>query len=104
MGQLDVGDRLKYAHAVVAELRTLEGLDATMRYRDLAKAIGLISPSGKWEAWHRQQIAEILQIVAAAERYRSGNKNSSALNFKRIVTASGRAGKGVTRTSRIIRE
>ena len=65
--RLDVRDRLQYAMATIAVLRSLALTDRTMQYSQLAQAIGLIPPAGTWKAWHRQQIAEILQIVAAVE-------------------------------------
>jgi hypothetical protein len=68
MKTLNVQDRLEYARAAVAVLRALHMSKKTMRYGDLARAIGLMSESEGWKAWHRTQITEILNLVAAAER------------------------------------
>lgn len=104
MEGLDVQDRLEYARAAVAVLRALKITDSTMRYGELARAIGLIREGGRWEAWHRQQVADILQLVAATERQGHAKEGAEALEFDRIVTAeTGKAGAGVTKNSRIIR-
>jgi hypothetical protein len=49
--------------------------DRTMRYNELARAIGLMSDNDRWEQWHRQQIEAILQIAAAVERQRWGGRS-----------------------------
>jgi hypothetical protein len=49
--------------------------DRTMRYNELARAIGLMSDNDRWEPWHRQQIEAILQIAAAVERQRWGGRS-----------------------------
>lgn len=67
MKTLDVGERLEYASAVVAVLRALKLSKTTMRYIDLARSIGLMSDADAWELRLRQQIEDILQLVAAAE-------------------------------------
>jgi hypothetical protein len=58
MEGLDIQDRLEYARAAVAVLRALKIKDSTMGYGELARAIGLIPEGGRWEPWHRQQVAD----------------------------------------------
>jgi hypothetical protein len=82
---LDIQDRLQYARAAVAVLRALKITGSTMRYGDLARAIGLIPDGGRWEAWHRQEVADILQLVAAVERQGTGKEGAEPLEFERIV-------------------
>jgi hypothetical protein len=100
MKTLDVQARLEYARAAVAVLRALRTADRTMRYGEFAAAIGL---GEKWQPWHRQQIADILNLVAAAEQQAGDNTDVEPLQFKRIVTAKGEPGKGIKKTSKIVR-
>jgi len=101
---LDVQDKLEYARCAVAVLRALKIRDAKMTYGDFAKAIGLIRGSGTWQVWHRQQITDILCIVAAVERLNSAH-NAEPLDYDRIITgATGQSGEGVFKTSKIVRE
>lgn len=102
MKTLDVQARLEYARAAVAVLRALQISKSTMRYGDLARAIGLISDEDHWEAWHRKQIADILNLVAATERQSASDATIRPLEFERIVTADGEPGAGVHKTSRIV--
>lgn len=105
MKTLDVQDRLEYARSAVAVLRALQITGKTMRYGEFAKAIGLISDTENWQPWHRQQIAEILNLVAAAERQGTKNSNIEALEFERIITGKTSApGKGISKESRIVRK
>ncbi len=97
---LDVQARLEYARAAVAVLRSLRIADRTMRYGEFASAIGL---GDKWQPWYRQQIADILNLVAAAEKQGGDNAGIEPLQFNRIVTAEGVPGKGVSRSSKIVR-
>jgi hypothetical protein len=81
----DVEDRLVFARAAVAVLRALKITDSTMRYGDFARAIGLISDGGRWEAWHRQEVADILQLIATVERQGRTKEGAEPLEFERIV-------------------
>ena len=101
---LDVQDKLEYARCAVAVLRALKFSDAKMTYKDLARSIGLIRSSGTWQPWHRQQIAVILSIAAAAEKLNAPD-NAEPLEYDRIITGTtGESGEGVFKNSRIIRE
>ena len=64
---LDVQARLEYARAAVAVLRALKLSDSRMRYNELARAIGLMAENENWDPWHRNQITDILNVVAAVE-------------------------------------
>jgi hypothetical protein len=82
---LSVEDRLTYARAAVAVLRALKITDSTMRYGDFARAIGLIPEGNRWQSWHRQEVASILQLAAAAERYGYAGESAEPLEFERVV-------------------
>jgi hypothetical protein len=100
--RLDVRARLEYALAAVSVLRSLELTSRTMQYKHLGLAIGLISPEIGWKPWHRQQIAEILQVVAAVERQAGPKTGAAPIQFATIVTAEGQPGAGVSRDTRIV--
>jgi hypothetical protein len=100
---LDVQARLEYARAAVAVLRALRISETKMRYSEFAKAIGVMSDGENWEAWHRQQITDILNLVAATER-QGRNAGIEPLQFERIVTGDGEPGLGFYKTSRIVTE
>jgi hypothetical protein len=93
---------LEYARATVAVLRALQILNGTMRYGELARAIGLMSAKEPWGVWHRNQITEILNLVGATERQSGIDADFGKLEFERIVTAAGEPGVGVHKTSRIV--
>jgi hypothetical protein len=82
---LDVEARLEYSRVAVAVLRALQNSDGEMCYGDFARAIGLVSVDETWKAWHRQQIADVLDLVAAAER-QGRSAHIKPLQFHRIVT------------------
>jgi hypothetical protein len=106
MKTLSVGERLEYARATVAVLRTLKITNRKIRYIDLACAIGLMSDVDVWEPRLRQQVENILQLAAAAERQKGGGKDSknAALEFERIVKGKdGEPGPGIQKESRITR-
>jgi hypothetical protein len=104
MKALDVQDKLECARCAVAVLRALKISDTKMSYGDFARAIGLIRGDETWQVWHRQQVTDVLCIVAAVERLRSPN-NTEPLEYDRIITvAVGEPGAGVFKNSRIIRE
>ena len=102
MKPIDVQDRLEYARAAVAVLRALRIADNTMRYGQLAKAIGLISDGDRWQAWHRQQIRDILNLVAATENQAGTNSELEPLQYERIVNEAGEPGIGFHKTSKIV--
>jgi hypothetical protein len=105
MKGLDIQDRLQCASSAVAVLRTLKIRDSTMPYKDFANAIGLIPDGGRWEPWHRQQVTDILNLVAAAERQGHANGDTEPLEFDRIVNAdTGKPGPGIDKSSRIVRQ
>lgn len=101
METLDVQARLELARAAVAVLRSLRIADRTMRYSEFATAIGLIPDGGRWQPWHRQQIRDILNLVAATERQAGKNTDVEPLQFQRIVNEQGQPGEGVYKTSKI---
>jgi hypothetical protein len=102
MKTLDVQARLEYARAAVAVLRALRIADRTMRYGEFAAAIGLISDGDHWQPWHRQQIGDILNLIAATERQAGQNTGADPLQFERIVNQYGEPGDGVYKTSKIV--
>ena len=44
--------------------------------------IGLMSDNERWEAWHRQQITAILNLVAATERQSGQHTEIEPLQFE----------------------
>jgi hypothetical protein len=102
MKTLDVQARLDYARAAVAVLRALKIADKTMRYGELSAAIGLKSDDDNWQPWHRQQIRDILNIVAATERQAGENTGVEPLQFERIVNEDGQPGAGFYKKSKIV--
>src|SRR5260221_4834888 len=103
MKTLDVQARLEYARAAVAVLRALKISGTKMRFGDFARAIGLMSDKEEWGIWYRNQISDILNLVAATER-QGGNTDYEALQFDLLVTADGQPGQGCYKTSRIVTE
>jgi hypothetical protein len=102
---LDVQDRLEYARSAVAVLRSLQINEKTMSYGEFAKAIGLIPDTEGWKPWHRQQVAEILNLVAAAELQGAKSHNIRPLQYERVVTRKTKQpGKGISKESRIVRK
>jgi hypothetical protein len=58
-----------------------------------------MSDSESWEAWHRNQIKDILNLVAATERQAGENSGIEPLQFERVVTkGSGEPGAGFHKT------
>jgi len=104
MKALDVQSRLEFARAGVAVIRALHLTDATMRYGEFAIAIGLIPDGGKWEPWHRQQVADILNIIAATEKTAGTRTGTLPVEFERIITGQGVPGVGIKKTSKIVRK
>lgn len=102
MKAIDVQDRLEYARAAVAVLRALQITNKTMRYGELAKAIGLISDGDDWKPWHRQQLRDTLNLIAVVEKKAGANAGAVPLQFERIVNADGKPGAGFHKTSRIV--
>ncbi len=102
MKTLDVQARLEYARAAVAVLRALRIAGQTMRYREFATVIGLMADGEEWKPWHRQQIGDILNLVAATERQAGSNAEIEPLQFERIVTEDGTPGAGFYKTAKIV--
>jgi hypothetical protein len=99
---LDVQARLEYARAAVAVLRSLKISNSTMRYGQLAVAIGMRAEGAPWQPWYRQQIRDILNLVAATE-YQAGKRaGTEPLDFERIVGEDGLPGAGVSKVSRLV--
>ena len=105
MEVLNVQDRLQYALAAVAVIRGLKLTGQTMRYNQLARAIGLLPENDPWHVRYRTFITDILCIAAAVERQTGPNLGGSdPLDFDRIVTDDGDPGAGILKTSKIVRE
>ena len=102
MKALDVQSRLEFARAGASVLRALALLKTTLRYADFATAIGLKRESDRWEVWHRQQVSDILNLIAATERDAGKKTGSAPLQFELVVTGSGSPGAGVHSVSKIV--
>jgi hypothetical protein len=88
----------------VTLLTRLAADNKTMRYHEFGKAVGLIAPDGKYEPWHRQQVADILILVAAVEAQAGPNTGKPPLQFERVVGEGGEPGAGFHKTAKIVRE
>jgi len=102
MKKLDVQARLEYGRAAVAVIRALKISNRQMRYGEFARAIGLISDGEGWQPWHRQQVRDILNLVAATQRQAGENESFEQLEFERIVNEDGLPGAGFYKTTRIV--
>jgi hypothetical protein len=106
MKTLDAQHRLEYARATLAVIRALQITDKTMSYDELARAIGLMTTTERWQPWHRQQLEGILQLVTAAERdaRRGTRPDVNATEIARIVAVKdGPSAKGVHKHLRVVR-
>lgn len=105
MEGLNVQARLQYALAAIVVIRGLKLTDRTMRYGELARAIGLLPEHDQWHIRYRTFITDILSIAAAVERQSGPHLGGSdPLDFERIVNEDGEPGTGILRTSRIVRD
>jgi hypothetical protein len=103
MRKLDVQARLEYARCAVAVLRALKIVDKKMSYKDLGKAVGLISDPEVWEPWHQQQARDILNIAAAVED-QAASTPTEPIEFDRIINdKKGEPGEGILKKSKIVR-
>lgn len=101
----DVQDRLVYALAAVAVMRGLSITGKTMRYNELARAIGLMPQHANWHVRHRTLVTDILSVAAAVEKQCGPNMGGSPpLDFSRIVNDDGDPGTGIQKSSRIVRD
>jgi hypothetical protein len=97
----DVQARLAYARAGVVVLRTLRLLGKSMHYHEFAMAVGLIHDGERWEP-HRQQVIDILNLIAAAERQPGVLPNTVPLAFELVVDESNGPDQDSWKTSRIV--
>jgi hypothetical protein len=104
MKTLDVQARLEYARTAVAVLRALPIFNSTMRYKEFASAIGLMPDGSQWQPWHRQQVGDILTLVAAAERQAGPDSGTEPLQFQWVVNEDGEPGAGFYKSSKIVKE
>jgi hypothetical protein len=95
--KLDVKLHLDCAASGVTVLRELTAKDETMRSGEFGRAVGLIGEEG-WRPWHRQQLANVLRLIAAVDVHNNG---AETLDFHRIVGADGKPGTGVSHNSRL---
>jgi hypothetical protein len=98
MRTLDVQMKLAFASAGVSVLRALKFAGMTMTYGDFADAVGLMHGDDGWQPWHRSQVSDILNLMAAA----AGSKRSE-LDFSLIHDKKGQHGKGLRRKVKIVR-
>ena len=105
MESLNVQQRLQFASATVAVIRGLALTGKTMRYNELARAIGLLPVRAPWHVRYRTLISDILSIAAAVEKQCGPTMGGSdPLDFNTIVNEEGEPGTGILRTSRIVRD
>lgn len=95
---LDVQKRIECMLAGVQVIRMADKFDRTLTYQEFAKEVGLMGRAERWQPWHRKQVSDILDAIAAVDRQGGG----STINFRRIVNAAtGQSGSGVEHESRI---
>lgn len=98
MTKLSPKAMLDYASAVVTVLRTLDASGCHVTYGQLARLIGLIGPDEKWQAWHRQQITDILNLASAAD------PDEKTIRFELVVAEKTEApGAGFHRSTKLVR-
>jgi hypothetical protein len=97
----DVQARLGYARAGVAVLRTLRLVGKTMHHHEFAMAIGLVHDGEQWEP-HRQQVQDILILIAAAERQPGVLSKAVPLAFELVVAENNMPDQNSWKTSRIV--
>jgi hypothetical protein len=97
--KLKASERLAYAHATCAVAWTLDILDKTMRYRELATAIGLLRDDEKWHQGHIRPITDILDVAAACETGAGTPEAKVNELYARFVNSSGKPGPGYYKTS-----
>jgi len=97
---LDVKSRLECASVAVTVLRALQTSDGEMPYREFASAIGLMSDDETWDAWHRQQITDVLSLMAASER-QSRSADIRPLQFHRIIPGDGEQSPAFCQASKV---
>jgi hypothetical protein len=104
MEGLNVHQRLTYALATVAVIRGLKLKGQTMRYNELARAIGLLQEGEPWHIRYRTFITDILCIAAAVENQAGPSRGGAdPLPYESIVNEDGEPGSGFLKTSRITR-
>src|SRR5258708_36400670 len=101
MEEIAVQERLEYALATVAVIRGLTITDRTMRYNELARAIGLLPEGAPWHIRYRTYITDILSIAAAVENQTGPNTGGSEpREVHRIVKEDGEAQWGIVKKIR----
>jgi len=96
--KLDPEVLLARAASCVAVMRDVAAKNQKIRFHGIGRAVGLIGQDEPWEAWHRQQVADICQFAAAADVHAYGRET---LEWWRVVDRQGNPLKGVTRNSRL---
>jgi hypothetical protein len=97
--KLDPEILLARAASCVAVMRDVAAKNQKIRFHGIGRAVGLIGQDEPWEAWHRQQVADICQCAAAADVHAYGRET---LEWWRVVDRQGNPLKGVTRNSRLV--
>lgn len=97
--KLDPEVLLARAASCVAVMRDVAAKNQKIRFHGIGRAVGLIGQDEPWEAWHRQQVADICQFAAAADVHAYGHET---LEWWRVVDRQGNPLKGVTRNSRLV--
>jgi hypothetical protein len=85
MQKLDAVQRVWLAAAAISALKALETTDSTLTHFEFARAIGLVGENDPWQAWHRTQISDVLNLASAADRQANGGEET--LPFYRVVNA-----------------
>lgn len=95
---MNTQERLAYAQLAIPVLRTLKTQDATMRYGDFARAIGLLGENERWPGNSMgKQIGSILYLLSAIS-----DQTGEKFDFHRFVGPNGKPGAGLYAVSRIV--
>jgi hypothetical protein len=99
MKKLSSEDRLRSALAAKSVLRALDRSNSTLTYQQFAEVIGLKVENEPWHPSHRQQVGNVLKLLAAVEK----SAVEKASSFQRIVNAdTGEPGAGFYRDVKLV--
>jgi hypothetical protein len=89
---------LEFALAGVSILRALQRVDQKITYGQFARMIGLLDADDPWKIVHRDQVSDVLNLIAAIDRL-----TDDVTDFTRLVNErTGETGEGVNHESRIV--
>jgi hypothetical protein len=101
--KLTLDERLTYGKALADQLRKLRVSKVSVTYKTVALEIGLMKPDERWGAYHRTQITQLLNMIAAVDKFGNATPEFADEDYRWIVTeANGEPGQGFYSSSRIV--